>query len=193
MSAPLAPELAARVAAVQSTLSDVYHLDLGLDASDFVLPAEEAQRLLPEGGPRSGVLVLEEEGELWLGVYLDAEDQHDSHAVVEETSHWVRLVWSATRGDSTSCLQLELQGEIDQYVVHRLEGVDPLRHLQSFAWCDWMDAETHARYATAHRVAYRYCHALERRFPRDADVPALLDELRAFYRAAPEARLHAGR
>jgi hypothetical protein len=192
MSAALAPELTARVAEVQTALSHVYQLDLGLDASDFVLPAEEAQRLLPEGGPRSGVLVLEEEGELWLGVYLDAEDQHDSHAVVEETSHWVRLVWNASRGESVSCLQLELQGEIDQYVVHRLEGIDPLRHLRSFVWCDWMDSEIQARYATAHRVAHRYCHELERRFPRDADTPRLLDELRAFYRADPDARLRVG-
>jgi hypothetical protein len=192
MSTALAPELTARVAQVQSALSHVYHLELGLDASDFVLPAEEAQRLLPEAGPRSGVLVLEEADELWLGVYLDDEDQHDSHAVVEETSHWVRLVWNATRGESVSCLQLELQGEIDQYVVHRLEGRDPLHHLHEFEWADWMDAATQNRYATAHRVAHRYCHTLERRFPRDADTPRLLDELRAFYRADPEARLRAG-
>lgn len=192
MSAALAPELTDRVAEVQSALSHVYHLDLGLDASDFVLPAEEAKRLLPDGGPRSGVLVLEEEGELWLGVYLDAEDQDDSHAVVEETSHWVRLVWNASRGESVSCLQLELQGEIDQYVFHRLEGVDPLRHLRRFRWADWMDAATRVRYELAHRLAYRYCHALERRFPRDADTPGLLDELRTFYRADPETRLRVG-
>lgn len=192
MSAGVASELTTQVAEVQATLSQVYQLDLGLEATDFVLPADEAKSLLPDGGPRSGVLVLEEQGELWLGVYWDDQDQRDSHAVVEETSHWVRLVWKASRGESTSCLQLELQGEIDQYVVHRLAGADPLRHLRRFAWCDWMDADTQERYVTAHRVADRYCRELERRFPRDKDTAALLDELRAFYRADPEARLRAG-
>ena len=192
MSVSLAPELTTRVAEVQATLSQVYQLELELDATDFVLHADDAKSLLPDGGPRSGVLVLEEADELWLGVYWDAEDQGDSHALVEETSHWVRLVWKASRGESTSCLQLELQGEIDQYVIHRLAGVDPLRHLRRFSWCDWMDAETHERYVTAHRVAHRYCHELERRFPRAKDTPRWLDELRAFYRADPEARLRVG-
>lgn len=184
--------LAGRMAAVQRTLSEVYRLELGLEAADFVVPAETARSWLPEEGPRSGVLVLEEAGDLWLGVYLDARDREDPQAVAEETSHWVRLVWNAHQETGVSCLQLELQGEVDQYVVARMAGRDPLAHFEGVAWQDWMDPATRDRYETAHRAARRYCRSLERRYPRPVDTPGLVRELRGFYRADPEERLRAG-
>ncbi len=156
-----------------------------------MIPAEQARALLPQKSPRSGVLALEEHGTLWLGVYLDPRDRRDSRTLVEETSHWVCLAWHAENGRRVSLLLLELQGEVDQYAVSRLRGRDGLRHFREFRWDGWMGAADRERYETAHRAAHRYCRSLSRRYPRRSDTPALLQELRAFYRAPAEAKLRA--
>ncbi len=119
MSDP-APGLARRVALVQRWLTSIYRLELRHQAHRFVIPAEQARALLPQRSPRSGVLALEENDTLWLGVYLDPRDRRDPRALVEETSHWVCLAWHAAHGRRVSLLLLELPGEVDQYAVGRL-------------------------------------------------------------------------
>ncbi len=54
-----------------------------------------------------------------------------------------------------------------------------------------MDAADRERYEAAHRAAHLYCRSLSRRYPRRSDTPALLHELRAFYRAPAEEKLRA--
>jgi len=54
-----------------------------------------------------------------------------------------------------------------------------------------MDAPTRERYAAAHYRARAYCRSLERRHPLRSHTPALLSELRHFYRAAPDQKLNA--
>jgi hypothetical protein len=174
-------------------LDSVYALGLGIDAGDFVIPPHEAHGRLPAGGPRSGVIAVEGESELQLGLYLDPRDQRDSGTIIEETSHLLCLAWHAARELPVSPLALEIQGEVDRFVFARGCGDDPLAHFENVAWEDWLGGDTRSRYEKAHRVAARYCRGLERRFPQRSDVPALLCELRAFYRASPQDKLHASR
>jgi hypothetical protein len=184
--------LSRRIAQVQRWLMAIYRLDVPLRAECFLLTGETAQRLLPAGSPRSGVAVVEEGEDLWLGIYLDPRDRPDVDTVVEETSHWVCLVWHAAQGRPVSRLQLELQGEVDRYAVARLRGRDGLRHFRDFRWVRGLDGASRDRYETAHRTAYRYCRSLAQRYPERADVPGLLTELRGFYRASAQARLRIG-
>lgn len=183
--------LARRVALVQRWLTAIYRLDLSHEARRFVIAPERARALLPPRSPRSGVLVVEEGETLWLGVYWDRRDRRSAGALIEEISHWVCLAWHAAHGRRVSRLLLELQGEVDQYVVSRLRGRDALRHFRRFRWDGWMGTEDRERYEVAHRAAHRYCRALSRRYPRRRDTPDLLRELRAFYRAPAEAKLRA--
>jgi hypothetical protein len=178
-----------RVAAAQRWLTAIYRLELGLQAERFLVAPEHARQILPPDSPRSGVLVLEEGGVLHLGLYVDPVDAVDAETIVEETSHLVCLAWHAARGQPVSRLHLELQGEVDRYAVARVTGGEGLRHFRDFAWADWMDAAARHRYETAHRAAERYCRRLEARFPRRADTPGLLSELRRFYRACPQEKL----
>jgi hypothetical protein len=152
-----------------------------------VVSSEAARSLLPGDAPRSGVVVLEEGPELHLGLYLDPCDQGDPDTVLEETSHLLCIAWHAAHDRRVSRLTLELQAEVDRYVVARLQGRDGFGHFERFSWADWMDAETRGLYA----AALRYCRLLARRFPRRPDTPALLSELRCFYRASPEQKLRA--
>ena len=181
--------LARRLAVVQRWLTAIYRLDLAHEARHFVIPPERARALLPTRSPRSGVLVLEEGDTLWLGVYLDPQDRRDPHALVEETSHWVCLAWHAAHDRPVSRLLLELQAEVDQYAVGRLRGGDGLGHFRDFQWDGWLDAADRERYEAAHRAAHHYCRGLSRRYPRRCDIPALLHELRVFYRAPPADKL----
>ncbi len=148
-------------------------------------------KLLPPDSPRSGLLVVEEPAEISVGIYIDAADLEDPWTVIEETSHLLYLAWLADRDWSVSRLVLEFQSEVDRYAVARLSGHDGLGCFEGFRWCDWMDAPTRERYATAHYRARSYCRSLERRYPSRPDTPALLSELRHFYRAAPDQKLNA--
>jgi hypothetical protein len=179
------------VAAAQRSLSAIYDLDLDLRAEHFVMEPRRARQLLPPGSPRSGVLVMETAEELELGLYIDPRDRRDPDTIVEETSHLLCLAWHAAHQRPVSPLLLELQAEVDRYAVARLGGGDGLGHFRDFHWAAWMDAAVRHRYRTAHLSAQRFCRGLERRFPRRADTPSLLSELRRFYRASRAEKLGA--
>ena len=183
--------LARRVAATQRRLTALYRLDLAVDVSQLLISAADARRLVGDGAPRSGVLVLEEGSDLWLGLYIDPADQGDVGTLVEETSHCVCLAWHAEQGRSVSRLVLELQAEVDRYLLARLGGGDALSHFRRFRWAEWLDPAALQRYERAHAVAHRYCRGLSARFPGRGDLGGLLAELRHFYRAPAESKLRA--
>jgi hypothetical protein len=185
-------ELRARrsVRETQRTLAAVYRLELPVQAWRFLVSQEDVRGILPEGELRSGLLAFEERGELWLGLYLAPGDVGDPDTVAEETSHFVCLAWHATQGRRVSALTLELQSEVDRYLLARLDGRDPLAHFQGFEFDPRLDTATRERYEVAHSAGRRYCRALDARFPRRWHLPALLAELRGFYRAPSEAKLH---
>lgn len=177
------------VARAERWLTRINRLELDLEAAHYVISPEAARDLLPEIAPRSGVLVFDHGDEVQLGLYVDPRDEADPDTVIEETSHLLCLAWHAAHGRRVSRLTLELQGEVDRYAVARLQGRDGFRHFDHFTWAEHLDAASRDLYATAHRVGLRYCRALSRRFPLRADTPALLSELRRFYRSDPEGKL----
>jgi len=186
--------LSRRIAAVQQRLAAIYRLDLPLRAVDFVLSREAAAALHPARGPRTGLLALEEAGTLWLGIYFDPRDAEDPAAILEETSHWVAVVWHAAQCRPVSALLLEFQAEVDRYAVARTARiVDPLRHFAHMHLRAGLSPTQRRRYLDAHAAAFRYCLALERRYPRGSDLPGLLCELRRFYRRTSAQKLAAGR
>ena len=180
--------LATRVAGAQRWLTAIYRLDLDFDAASCVVEPERAREWLPPGSPRTGLVVVDEGAELFAGIYLDPADADDEQAVLEETSHLVCLAWHAAHDRPVSRLQLELQGEVDRYAVARLRGGDPFAHFRSFRWADGIGPRAQERYARAHRAGLRTCEAFERRHPLRADTPALLGELRRYYRAPSAAK-----
>jgi hypothetical protein len=179
------------VALAQRWLSGIYRLDLAIRAEQCVLSPESARALLSDGAPRTGVVAVEEDGALRLGLYVDPGDHDDPDAVVEETSHLLCLAWHAVHDRPVSRLMLELQSEVDRYAVARLQGRDGFRHFERFSWAPGLDARDRDIYEEAHRAGLRYCRSLARRFPTRSDTPRLLDALRRFYRATPQQKLRA--
>jgi hypothetical protein len=176
-------ELACRVAAVQTQLCAINGLELDLRAERFLLEPSAARELLPPASPRTGLAVLEEGGDVWLGMYFDARDRADPGAIAEETSHWLCVAWHAAQARPISRLLMELQAEVDRYALDRLAGGTGLCHFEDVVWSPELLEADLRRYERAHQAAWRYCRALSQRFPSRSDVPALLAELRRFYRA----------
>jgi hypothetical protein len=183
-----------RIAAAQRRLCGIYRLEVPLRADEFLLSADAAGEWRPGRSPRTGLLALEEAGTLWLGLYFDPRDAEDPAAILEETSHWIAVVWHAAQSRPVSPLVLELQAEVDRYAVARTAGArDPLRHFARLRLHAGLSRTQRSRYRAAHAAAFRYCRGLERRFPRASDLPGLLRELRRFYRRAPDQKLAAAR
>ena len=177
------------VADALGRLREIYRIDLDLEAERYLVDPELARELLPDPSPRTGLVVLEEAEDAWLGLYVDPRDRSDPDAILEETSHLLCVAWHAAQERTVSPLILELQGEVDRYAVARIDGRDAFGHFRGFRWDDWLDDDSRSRYAAAHQRGLRYCRGLARRYPHRADTPALLAELRHFYRAPSEQKL----
>lgn len=177
-------------------IAGVYALELNFEAEHFVLdlPADTARELLPPGCS-SGLVVREQEGALEVGLHLAPEDRGSEGTVIEETSHLVCVAWHAARELPVSPLILELQAEVDRFAFARLrdDGVErrALGHFEDFRFASGLERDARERYQLAHDRAHAYCRALERRYPRRADTPRLVSELRRFYRASPDTKLRA--
>jgi hypothetical protein len=188
--------IGARVGQVAGWLAAVYALELEFEAERFVLDLshERACQLLPSGC-RSGLVILEQDGEIEIGLHLAPEDREHEGTVIEETSHLVCVAWHATHDLQVSSLILELQAEIDRFAFARLREDGTARralaHFEGFRFADGLSAVDRVRYELAHERAHAYCRKLERRFPKRADTPQLVSELRRFYRASPDAKLRA--
>jgi hypothetical protein len=125
----------------------------------------------------------------------------DFCTALEGVSHFLYAAWRLRQDHPLSLLELETQAEVDKYALTALllasqsEGNFP-----SYAFARLFDAarfdarltaEQLGRYEAAHRGAARYCRYLERRFVKRgrALLPAMMRELRKFYRLGHAAKL----
>src|SRR5215510_6834534 len=120
---------------LQGLLATIYDVPVVHDVTDFLLTD---RRHLPAAlqsiAADEHVLVTEEDSTLWLGVFLEAavlerlasenplEALHEGNiadywTALEGVSHFVYLAWTAGHDRPVTLLELELQGEIDKYVL----------------------------------------------------------------------------
>ncbi|MCA9671561.1 MAG: hypothetical protein KC503_38450 [Myxococcales bacterium] len=186
------------------TLELLQQLQLGLEQLYRLDPAPSICGFLVEGdGRRSEELLLVEDDDLFIGVVLEAralerlgdrllahENLEDFCQVVEGVSHFLCVLHRARNERQTSCLELELQAEVDKYVaalllVQRCPSLKlpRLRRLLYSHYQLLSDLAPHEqrRYHHATALARRYTRHLEH-FVRARRVPAMLGELRRFYR-----------
>ncbi len=217
MRPPLAPTRRL-VASIQKHLAAIYRIEPSAEASQYLLgDAQHAHLTASADLPRlqGQLLVLEEKDEVWIGLYLDrrvrgalasrdpylrldARNLDPFLTAVEETSHFIYLLWSLGNGRPVSRFELELQGEVDKFASsallmrgQSLEDSAPGtrssvagRLFGPHTFDGRLDAEEIARYRAVHRLAARYCRSLEARYlPPDgpARIPRLLHDLRCFY------------
>lgn len=199
------------LAALQRRLAETYQADTGHDVRDFLITDRRLAGALSGGNvlTKSGeTLLVREDGDgLSMSLYLDAEllarleqagpaellDAHrigDLCKVIEGLSHFICVAWRASRDQSVTLLELELQAEVDKFVgamqiaseagdpelLHVLHGRlfdEPRYHAD-------LDGEQLERYRAATEYAARFCRRLRQRMVAGGD--AALPELRHFFR-----------
>lgn len=203
--------------ALQRTLETIYDVRAPVRVDDhLVCDADVARYLDPDGRPNAEKLLIrthDEHVELALVLARDslARLHHDNPLqslsdsnfqdfclVLEGVSHFTYAACNAAFGKRITLLELELQAEVDKYVVasallHQQQSVPQHRALwrRLFAGVRYADALTRPeleRYARASRAARRFCRRLQR--PRDA-VGSRVATLRRFYRMPKLAKLAA--
>jgi hypothetical protein len=158
---------------------------------------------------REKLLVHEDEEGLNLSLYLDETvlshfDRHDPFEqlddqniqefclVLEGISHFIYLVWNASHDRSVTLLEMELQAEIDKFIMLtdclEQQTSAPVRGqllrllFESNRYHPDLDYEQSKRYRDATTFARKYCQRLEARYPGRRNRNGLLAELRRFYR-----------
>lgn len=158
---------------------------------------------------REKLLVYEDEEGLNLSLYLDENvlshfDRHDPFEqldeqniqefclVLEGISHFIYLVWNASHDRSVTLLEMELQAEIDKFIMLtdclEQQTTAPMQSqllrllFESNRYHADLDYEQAKRYRDATAFARRYCQRLKARYPGRRNRNGLLAELRRFYR-----------
>lgn len=188
---------------IQTGLETLYRLERAADVDEFVTHAGE--------GEREALLVRETTGglELSLRVPRLAERSFDVDdgagldpicQIIEGVSHFVYLADRAARERETTQLELELQAEVDKYVVlaASVERFDEAkssrlrrRLFEAVSYVDRPDTEAGERYRIANARAHRFTGRLERDFVARARYPELRDELRRFFHMSQGDKLRA--
>jgi len=204
---------------LQRRLQDIYELNIDEDVNDFLITSPDVAKALYSGpAPRAAreLLLLREDADgLNLSLYLDAgiverlspgdaavsdvADLDDFCLALEGVSHFLYVVWHAARARSVSLLEMELQAEVDKYVVVRdlLDGetrstpVPGLieRLFRSVAFHGDLGTAEQRRYRAANHRAERYCRRLEAEYYGTRSRGEVLNELRRFYRLPERGKL----
>jgi hypothetical protein len=195
--------------ALQGGLESMYRVETDLDVCDFLVDGDARADLWTERAPREQLLVKQHlDGDLQLGLFvdertlenlamrdprrrLDDSNLQDFLFALEGVSHFVYLVHRARQARPVSAVELELQAEVDKYLVALLviwsQNGDPPSDLRRrlFARIHFagdLSREERERYELANAAADGYAASLEARFVRSRAVEDMLGEVRRFYR-----------
>ena len=198
---------------IQRLLSELYDLSPSADVEHFVCGKELVRATVGDSAEHRGevLLVMEDEAGIHVGLYLDPEvlaaleadpdyqpDRVEPFRALclatEGVSHFLYLGFRADNDEQVSQLELELQAEVDKYVLAawllREQGAGRFprelhRALFERARVDPVAAGARAGlYRTASRYAARFCRRVAGRLENTARSASreLLAELRRFYR-----------
>ncbi len=196
------------LAEVQLALEALYRVAPGSDVRDHLVSEEHRSALGLARAPREQLLLREAAGELEVGLFIDPEtlrrlepglaDENlgEFLLAVEGVSHFVYVMERARAERPFSALELELQAEVDKYLLVLVIAWTVRRAAPDQLSCelrarlfggarldDGLSAEERDRYATANAAAEGYAASLEARYlRRERSLGDLLGEARRFYR-----------
>jgi hypothetical protein len=188
---------------VQAGLERVYHLDRVADVSDFVAPADAGSReaLLVRQASDGGVEMRVQLPPLGEGA--DGDARLDALCqIIEGVSHFVYVADRARADRNTTQLELELQAEVDKWVVlaASMSAFDVSRSAalrsslyERIAMVHDETTELGERYRVANDAANRFVRHLEREYVQRRRFRELRETLRAFFQLGQEEKLRLGR
>jgi len=186
---------------VQVLLERVYWLDRVADVGDFVHGAGE-------GGRETLLLREADDGAIEMSLRLPALEETGAGVdalcqIIEGVSHFVYVVERARVQREATHLELELQAEVDKWVVlaaSMQDGFDVERSAalrarlyERVAYDHDEASEVGQRYRVANDAAHRFVRRLERDYVGASRYRELRGELRRFFHEGQEQKLRLGR
>lgn len=179
---------------IQRGLENLYRIDRSADVDDFVTHAGD--------GEREALLLRETEGGLELSLRLPRLDGALDPVcqIIEGVSHFVYIANRAARAQETTQLELELQAEVDKYIVlaASIERFDAgksrelrERLYDGVSFTHEPGTTLGDRYRVANDRARRFTGRLEREFIAPSRFRELRDELRRFFHLSQAEKLRA--
>lgn len=187
---------------IQQQLESLYQTETKENVEHFLVTAP-APKFKQES-----LLVKYTSGELAIGLFIAPKilntlqnhnpfssfDGHNLKAfliAVEGVSHFVYLLKKASENNPVTQLELELQAEIDKYLLacflftfHR-QAIPPFLFSYLFEEMQWQPSLTRKekwRYKEANRFATKFCTHLDQQYIRYGYWTQLIETARHFYR-----------
>ncbi len=187
---------------VQRALESLYHLDRVADVEDFLEEAQSGEReaLLVRSaadGALEMALRLPRLGARTFDVARDA-DLDPLCQIIEGVSHFVYLADRARVDRETTQLELELQAEVDKFVVLaawlgepdlRASATLRRRLYEDVAFTHDAESESGERYRVANERAHTFVRHLERSYVEARLWPEMRRELRRFFHVGQSEKL----
>jgi hypothetical protein len=184
---------------VQTGLERMYQLDRVADVVDYVRSSDE--------GERESLLVRQaDDGAVEVSLrlpLLEGEASLDAVCqIIEGVSHFVYVVERARVDREATQLELELQAEVDKWVVFAasMRAFDAARSAalrarlyEPAAFAHDEGSEAGERYRIANDAAHRFVRRLEHRYVEHGRFGEMRAELRRFFRVGQEEKLRLGR
>lgn len=197
---------------VQERLHHLYDVEVAAKAEDFLIGCDEVAKLLRISREKisSKELFLvnpspSEEESVEVALYLQdqlCENLANNHpmqelneqnisdfcVMIEGVSHFVYYLYQSAQKNSVSQLELELQAEIDKFLLLSLMTEANQHHFkqimdllfEGFHLHDELTSEQKQRYLDANHLAKRYCYLLTQKL-KSEPLPQILNEVRSFY------------
>ncbi len=198
---------------LQQQLEQVYEVDTSLQVSRFLITDPElADHYDKSENPRpvhEKLLLSQDDEHLDVALYLsdeivnhleehnpleclDEANLHQFWVALEGISHFIYLTWNAQHDREISLFELELQAEVDKFIMaillfNQQQGMTHPRHILTklfikLQFDSALREHELARYAMANQYAYRYCEKLLGLFIGQYDEQYLFNDIRRFYR-----------
>ncbi len=195
---------------IQNELEQIYQIPLNQAVEEFLLP-EIAPSCVKENPwilhSDEALVVEQSEAHLDVGLWLSPDllswsQQNDLDdlsqqsnlmlvqklgPLIEGVSHFMYLLWKAEKNVNVTQLEMELQAEVDKFVLLRklfeeIPSGDLMNALfEDVKWNPVLEEKEQERYVTAVKLASQYCDYL-RINHKMSDSEGILPELRSFYR-----------
>lgn len=206
----MAPEQPEIEAALQHTIETIYRIDRTASVADFRIGEDVLACFAAKGtiDPSREALLVQDHGEVVdLALFISDEVMKRARAFVAEggdhldefcvategVSHFVYVTFCGEQNRGVSQIELELQAEIDKYLVLSLaypqqrEGLVP-RLYDRFRLSERLTHRERERYTVANRAGRRYARWLHREFSRGRGERAMRDA-RDLYRKPLNAKM----
>jgi hypothetical protein len=202
----------------QEQLQSIYEIDVEYSVQDFLISDNKlADSFSSPTNTRKNderLLIAEYEGGLDLSLYISAEvleHLENTHPVnlikqgnfsefclmLEGVSHFLYVVWNAGYHRQVTLLEMELQAEIDKFILLQSliddESIDnnDLRVwlFENHTYDDALSPDELERYEQANYFAGKYCKALQQNYKLSGLSNNLLNDLRRLYRMSQQEKM----